>query len=105
MQKASLFFGWKLELVSLMNPQIKRMLTDTGLFEEVEDYKGMFFAQKLNYDAENDINTFINSITEEFLHSIENWRDADTESEETDYHKGYHDACNDILEEIRQRFK
>jgi hypothetical protein len=88
-----------------MNVQIKHMLLELGLFEEVEDCRGLFFAKKLNYDAENDINKFINSITEEFIRSIENWRDADTESEETDYHRGYSDACNDILEEIKQRFK
>jgi len=88
-----------------MNPQIKNIFTDSGLFEEIEDCKGMFFAHKINYDVETDINTIINNITEEMVRSIENWRDADTESEETEYYKGYHDACNDILEEFKERFK
>ena len=85
-----------------MYPQIKRMLIDTGLLEE--DSGGVFFAQKINYNAEDDINTFIETISEEYKRSVENWRDADTETEETEYFRGYHDACNDILEEIRQRF-
>jgi cell division protein YceG involved in septum cleavage len=88
-----------------MNPQIKKIFTDSGLFEESEDYEGLFFAQKLNYNAETDINNIIDRISDEMGRSIENWRDADNESEETEYHKGYHDACNDILEEFKERFK
>ena len=88
-----------------MNYHIKRIITDTGLFEEEEECTGLFFAHKLSYNAEKDLTIIINSITEEYIRSIENWREADTESEENDYFKGYHDACNDILEEIKERFK
>jgi hypothetical protein len=88
-----------------MNPQIKKIFIQSGLFEEIENSEGLFFAQKINYDSENDINMIINNITEEYIKSIENWRDADTESEESDYFRGYRDACNDILEEFKERFK
>ena len=88
-----------------MNPQIKKIFTDSGLFEESEDYEGLFFAQKLSYNAEKDINTIIDRISEEYVRSIENWRDADIESEETEYFRGYHAACNDILQELKDRFK
>ena len=103
MRKDSLYFGWKLELDKYMNPYIKNIVINSGLFEE--DSGGLFFAHKLNYDAENDINMLIETISEEYVRSIENWRDADIESEETEYFRGYHAACNDILQELKDRFK
>lgn len=88
-----------------MNNHIKQLVKNSGLFEEDDEFGGLFFSHKLNYNVEKDLNMFVESIMGEYIRSIENWRDADIEMKETEYFKGYHDACNDILEEFKERFK
>jgi hypothetical protein len=89
-----------------MNPQIKRIILNSGLFEEEDNFGGLFFAHKLNYDSVNELNQIIEQISKEYQQSVENWRDADIEVDCGEgYVKGYQDACDDILAEIRERFK
>lgn len=89
-----------------MNPQIKRIILDSELFGEDDNFGGLFFAHKLNHDSVDELNQIIEQISKEYQQSVENWRDADIEADCSEgYVKGYRDACDDILAEIRERFK
>lgn len=82
---------------------IKNVILKTGLFED--DNGGIFYLKRPNYDATQELNTLVNSISSEYLHAIEMWRDSPDEGNNNEYTKGYQNACNDILEELKSRFK
>lgn len=82
---------------------IKNVILKTGLFEE--DGGGLFYLKKNNYDATQELSTLVNSISSEYLQAIEMWRDSPDEGNGDDYTEGYQNACNDILEELKSRFK
>ena len=81
------------------------MVLNSGLFEEDPDAVGLFYAHKLNHDATVDLNHLVESISNEYIHAVELWKDSSEELGNSEYIKGYEKACEDILEELRERFK
>lgn len=89
-----------------MNVHLKNIILTSKLFEEDERVLGLYFSYKLNHDATSEIEKLTQLISDEYCQSIKNWRDAEHDSGAgAEYVKGYQDACNDILAEIRERFK
>lgn len=82
---------------------IKNVILKTELFEE--DEGGLFYIKRNNYDATQELNSLVDSISSEYVHAIEMWRDSPDEENNTEYMKGYQKACDDILEELKERFK
>jgi len=88
-----------------MNPLIKNIITNSGLFEEDPDYKGMFYNKRPNDDATNELQQVVNDIAEEYILAVQLWKDSEDEINNSDYIAGYQTACTDIIEELRERFK
>ena len=89
-----------------MNIHLKNIVLTSKLFEEDDQAPGLYFSYKLNHDVTSEIEKLTQLISDEYCQSIKNWRDAEHESDDNiEYIKGYQDACNDILAEIRERFK
>lgn len=86
-----------------MDFYIKNIITKTGLFEEEEGR--LFYLKRSNYDATNELASIVDIISSEYVAAIERWRDSPDEENASEYMKGYQQACDDILEELRQRFK
>lgn len=86
-----------------MDFYIKNVILKTGLFED--DEGGLFYLKRNNYDATNELSDLVTLISSEYLHAIERWRDSPDEGNNDEYMKGYQNACNDILEELKSRFK
>ncbi len=88
-----------------MNPLIKNIITNSGLFEEDPDYKGMFYNKRLNDDVTGELQQVVNEISEEYVRAVQLWKDSEDEVNSSDYIAGYQAACGDIIEELRERFK
>jgi hypothetical protein len=88
-----------------MNPLIKNIITNSGLFEEDTDFMGMFFTKRPNDDVTNELQQVVNEIAEEYIRAVQLWKDSEDEVNSSDYIAGYQTACNDIIEELRERFK
>ena len=88
-----------------LNSYIKKLIVDSSLFEEDPEGPGLFYAHKLNHDATSELNTLVNSISNEYLQAIQLWKESSDEANDSEYVKGYEKACHDILEELKERFK
>jgi hypothetical protein len=88
-----------------MNNQIKKIIIDSALFEEDEEYKsGLFYLHKNNFDATKDLEFIVHAISEEYVRAVQLWQESSDETNNAEYIRGYQEACKDILVEIKNRF-
>lgn len=92
-----------------MNNLAKSIVKDSKLFDEEEGVDGLFYCNKMNYNATEGLNEMIRGIVTEITKSIELQRDCDDEIDSEDayldgYREGFYQACNVILDDIKVRF-